>query len=197
MSVYARGCAESQSSSLVLMFPVCRWMCVCAHSCVCVYLCLMGRLMEETRGSELCPIGYRNQLTQALPRLMPRSLLSSPLSPSVFFFSLPASLSIHLSHLRLHLAFLLLVIDLLVILSPSSLGYFRFPFALSLPSYLSIFTRHPPLLFSLPLPPCLWLSSSDRLLMQAVYESISPSAVVELAPLLSRQDLFISLPTSA
>lgn len=115
-----------------------------------------------------------------------------------FFFSLPASLSIHLSHLRLHLAFLLLVIDLLVILSPSSLGYFRFPFALSLPSYLSIFTRHPPpLLFSLPLPPCLWLSSSDRLLMQAVYESISPSAVVELAPLLSRQDLFISLPTSA
>lgn len=142
MSVYARGCAESQSSSLVLMFPVCRWMCVCAHSCVCVYLCLMGRLMEETRGLELCPIGYRNQLTQALPRLMPRSLLSS--FSVCFFFSLPASLSIHLSHLRLHLAFLLLVIDLLVILSPSSLGYFRFPFALSLPSYLSIFTRHPP-----------------------------------------------------
>lgn len=28
--------------------------------------------------------------------------------------------------------------------------------------------------------------------MQAVYESISPSAVVELASLLSRQDLFIS-----
>lgn len=197
MSVYARGCAESQSSSLVLMFPVCRWMCVCAHSCVCVYLCLMGRLMEETRGSELCPIGYRNQLTQALPRLMPRSLLSSPLSPSVFFFSLPASLSIHLSHLRLHLAFLLLVIDLLVILSPSSLGYF----SLSLCSFSPFISFHiyssPPLLFSLPLPPCLWLSSSDRLLMQAVYESISPSAVVELAPLLSRQDLFISLPTSA
>lgn len=84
MSVYARGCAESQSSSLVLMFPVCRWMCVCAHLCVCVYLCLMGRLMEETRGSELCPIGYRNQLTQALPRLMPRSLLSS--FPVCFFF---------------------------------------------------------------------------------------------------------------
>lgn len=36
VSVYARGCSESQSLSLVLMFTV----------CVCVSL--MGRRMEET-----------------------------------------------------------------------------------------------------------------------------------------------------
>lgn len=197
MSVYARGCAESQSSSLVLMFPVCRWMCVCAHSCVCVHLCLMGRLMEETRGSELCPIGYRNQLTQALPRLMPRSLLSSF---SVCFFFLSACIAIYTSFTSS---------------SPSCLSstcyrssgdtFSLFPrlFSLSLCSFSPFISFHiyssppPPSSSPSPLPPCLWLSSSDRLLMQAVYESISPSAVVELAPLLSRQDLFISLPTSA
>lgn len=76
--------------------------------------------------------------------------------------------------------------------SPCSL-FFSFSLSLSLshPPYLSIFTHYPLLLLLLlfvsctPLPPSLWLSSSDRLLMQALYESISPSAVVELAPLLS------------
>lgn len=116
MSVYARGCSESQRSSSVLMLRVCRWMRVRVRSRVGVYLCLMGRLMEETRGSELCPIGCEESADPGTS--MSRA---SPLFLQLFFFfflpSLPASLSLHLSHLCLRPAFLLLIIDLLEILS--------------------------------------------------------------------------------
>lgn len=64
------------------------------------------------------------------------------------------------------------------LLSPSSLpllcslSFHIFPYLLISPPP----QPHPP--------PPLWLSSSDRLLMQAVFESVSPSAGVELAALL-------------
>lgn len=97
----------------------------------------------------------RNSRLGALPNWLQESAdpgtstshasLAPLLFPRLFFFSLCLHRYLYIFHIfRLHLAFLLLVIDLRVILSPSFLGYFRFPFALSLPSYLSIFTRHPP-----------------------------------------------------
>ncbi len=40
VSVYARGCSESQSLSWVLMFGVCLCVCVCVCVCVCMCVCV-------------------------------------------------------------------------------------------------------------------------------------------------------------
>lgn len=137
---------------------------------------------EKKQISEKCPIGYHKNTTLFIPSLI------------LFSFNLLCPLCLHLAFFypscRDPLPSCFLFFNVISFLLSS-----HFP-CLPLPPYLSIFTHCPPPPILRPsLPLCLWLSSSDRLLMQALYESISPSAVVELAPLLSRQDLFISLPT--
>lgn len=170
------ACSESQGLSLDLMFGVCLWM----RSCVCVYLCLMQRLIKEIWGSERRLIGYQ----ESADRHVPRARMSHvPSHLSCFFFRATCfTLFTHYHPSCGHNLFPLFSFSQSL---PSLFLSSHFPF-LSLPACLSIFTLYPPspspLLPSLPL--CLCLSSSDRLLMQALYESISPSAVVELAPLL-------------
>lgn len=149
--------ARSESRSLGLMLGVCRWRC----SYVCV--CLMQRLTGETCG---LPIGLQESADTSASSLNILFTLAPSLPLSFFGFKSRSSSSE----------------------SPYSLFSFSLPASISFHIY-SLPPPPPPprVLSSLPpsLPFCLWLSSSDRLLMQALYESISPSAVVELAPLSS------------
>ena len=181
------------------------------RSGVCGYLCLMERLIEEKPEAHSgAPIGSQESADPDTSTLNIYLSFAPILPPCLFFFSSSSSslLSAHLSHLFSPSlpSLRLLSIFWRYFLPPPSLHFSLFLSSpsplLSPPPYLSIFPRHfllpPPLLSSPSLYPLSqWLSFSDRLLMQAVYDSISPSAVVELASLLSRQDLFISLPTSA
>lgn len=167
----------------------------------------MERLIEEKPEAHSgAPIGSQESADPDTSTLN-IYLSFAPILPPCLFFFLPLLLrsSLHIFHIFFSLLALPpLAIHLLEILSPSSLAslfsfpFFSLSFALSPSISFHIYPSLPP--SSSPLPPSTlsqWLSFSDRLLMQAVYDSISPSAVVELASLLSRQDLFISLPTSA
>lgn len=174
------GRSESQSASLDLMFSVC----LCAFVHILVYVYFDARTDEKQRINlrevpDRLSQPHFDKTSEFVAHFLSFFLSLSP--PCVFF---PQTLSI--LHDPLPSVFSSLISFLLSSHFPFSLCLHIFPYLLIAPLLPSSCP---------PLPLCLWLSSSDRLLMQALYESISPSAVVELAPLLSRQDLFISLPT--
>lgn len=193
VSVYARGCSESHSFSLGLMFGV-LFVRVHVYVCTCVWWKdWREKKKKKNEAHSSTQLAISNQLTQTLPQAFWTSISHSlPPFLSIFFHAMFFAVSI--SFPSFSSSFFYSTCYPSSGLPPSSPAHSVSLLWLLCSRFLHIFpylpVTPPPLsslLFSPSLP--LWLSSSDRLLMQALHESISPSAVVELASLLSSGSL--------
>lgn len=113
VSVYARGCSESQSFSLGFTSVLC--------SCVCMYLCLMGRLTGK-KNSQRHPVGYQQSADPDTSTSFPNIYLLFAFPCLFFSCYLPCSLRIFPIFF-----FLLLLFHLLSISWTFSLPAHSFP----------------------------------------------------------------------